>query len=385
MKKLLFGTLILVVLLVSAACSSRSSPNVITPAATYANSAYYQDIAHNPLKTVAPTTAPAPVLSIDSSKGGGSSGTSYYSSAESQTIARMVIRSATLTLVVDDISLTMTQITNLAASSGGFVVSSNLQEDQNRLYAYITFRVDAKQFSSVLNSLKALAVDVKAESTGGEDVTDQYVDLTSRLKNLEASETQLLELMTKAGTVDDILAVQKELTNTRGQIEQIKGQMQYLEQSTSLALFSVSLEQSKLAVEFTADTRSVKEGQSIQFMASISGGFAPYSYEWNFGDGKTSNEANAVHAYGKGGTFTVSLKVTDDKGSSQETARADYIVVKAGWSAGGIAHGAWSGLVGFGRFLLSFIIGLGVFSPVWIVILVILYFTVWRRRKKNQK
>ena len=72
----------------------------------------------------------------------------------------------------------------------------------------------------------------RSESTTGQDVTEQYTDLDSQLRNLEASEAQLLELMKQAGTVEEILKVQQELTNTRGQIEQIKGQMQYLEQSS---------------------------------------------------------------------------------------------------------------------------------------------------------
>ncbi|HJX13518.1 MAG TPA: hypothetical protein VJ377_08330, partial [Dehalococcoidales bacterium] len=60
----------------------------------------------------------------------------------------------------------------------------------------------------------------------------------------------------------------------------------------------------------------------------------------------------------------------------------DYITVLPGWSAGNIAGGAWNGLVGFGRVIADIIIWLGIFSPVWIIIGVILYFAWWRRRKK---
>jgi plastocyanin len=245
--------------------------------------------------------------------------------------------------------------------------------------------VDARQFNDTIQALRNMAVDVKSESTTGEDVTGQYTDLNSRLRNLEASEAQLLDLMKRAGTVPDILEVQRELTNTRGQIEQIKGQMQYLEQSSSLALINASLEQSKLAVEFSADTRTVKVGKQIQFIPTVSGGFSPYSYEWSFGDGSTSTEAAPTHTYRKSGAFTVTVKITDDKGNTADAKRVDYITVLPGWSAGNIASGAWNALVGFFHFLFSFIIGLAIFSPVWIIILVILYFTVWRRRKNKSK
>jgi hypothetical protein len=79
----------------------------------------------------------------------------------------------------------------------------------------------------------------------------------------------------------------------------------------------------------------------------------------------------------------VTLKITDDKGNTADSKRTDYITVQPGWSAGSVAGGAWNALAAFGRFLVDLIIGLGIFSPVWIVILVILYFAVWRRRKNK--
>jgi len=79
----------------------------------------------------------------------------------------------------------------------------------------------------------------------------KFVDLTAKLKNLEATEQQLLKIMEKAEKVEDILAIQRELTNTRQQIEQTKGRMQYLEQTSATSLIEVSLEQSKLDAKFT--------------------------------------------------------------------------------------------------------------------------------------
>jgi hypothetical protein len=359
-KKIVFGLLVILLLVGTVACSSSEELN---PPGSGDNGGII-------MTQAAMTTTPP-------------KGSATWDSIQTLSTDRMVIRSANLALVVDDISVSLADITNLANTYGGFVVSSNIREDQNRLYADISFRVDSKHFDDTLQALRHLAADVRSESTSGQDVTEQYTDLSSSLRNLEASEAQLLELMKKAGTVTEILAVQQQLVDTRGQIEQIKGQMQYLEQSSDLALFSVSLEQSKLTVEFNADTRTIKEGNSIQFYPTISGGFSPYSYEWNFGDGDTSTDANPSHAYHSSGTFTVTLKVTDDKGNTVSSERKDYITVLSGWSAGDVAGSAWNALVGFFRFLASFLIGLAIFSPLWIIILVILYFAWWRRRKKK--
>jgi hypothetical protein len=74
--------------------------------------------------------------------------------------------------------------------------------------------------------------------------------------------------------------------------------------------------------------------------------------------------------------------VTDDRGNTESYDREDYITISPGWNAGGIASSAWNGFVGFLRVIADIIIWLGIFSPLWIVILVILYFTWWRKRKK---
>jgi len=87
----------------------------------------------------------------------------------------------------------------------------------------------------------SLAIKVTYEGSQGQDVTEEYVDLQSRLRNLEATESQLLEIMKRAGKVSEILEVYRELTNVRQQIEQTKGKMQYLDQSAKMSSITVNL------------------------------------------------------------------------------------------------------------------------------------------------
>jgi hypothetical protein len=352
------------------------------------------EVTRAPMTTPAPTTslgkgaatytlAPAPVIAIP---GAATSSTQYSYDTNSGTqyssIERMIISNGSMQLVVTDVNEALKQITNLAGTYGGFVVNSNIQENQNRLVGDISIRVLSERFNDTLAALRAMAVDIKSETTSGQDVTEEYTDLASNLRNLQASETQLLKLMEQAGNVTEILGVQKELVTTRGEIEQIKGRMQYLEQSSSLALIQVTLEQSKLTVEFNANSRSVKANEKILFAPTVSGGFSPYSYTWDFGDGQTSTDDNPIHAYQKTGTYTVSLKITDDHGGTVSLKRDNYITVLSGWEAGNTAHSAWNGFTGLMHFFVNLIIWLGIFSPIWIIVLVILYFTVWRKRKK---
>ncbi len=378
MKKVLFGVLAILLLIGVAGCGGGETVHQVYSGE--GNDGYI-------LQTVVPTTttfyaAPPMTVAAAPEKGGPT-----YSAYDSSTTTtdRMVIYNASLTIVADNITEALTQITNLATNFGGFVVNSNISEDQSRLYAYISFRVLATHFDDTIHALHSLAVDVKSETTSGQDVTQDYTDLSAKLRNLEASETQLLELMKKAGTVADILEVQRELTNTREQIEITKGRMQYLEQSSNLALFTVNLEQSKLIVEFTAGTRTIKEGEAVTFNPNVSGGFYPYTFEWKFGDDETSTEVNPSHVYRANGVYTVSLKVTDDKGNTVEYTRENYITVNPGWSAGSIADSAWNALAAFGRGISALFIGLGIWSLVWIPILVIILYFVWWRRRKPKK
>jgi hypothetical protein len=379
MKKLILGILLVILLAGMFACSKTSEavPRTVAPTTTVS-----QGKAIPPTYTLAPapatTKVPAATITVPSA---GGTNSSY--SADSSTTNRMVIRNGNIQLVVDDINTAMGKITNLVTTHGGFIVNSNVQESQGRLFGNISFRVPVEKFDEALAALRTMAVDVKSESSSGQDVTAEYTDLSSSLRNLQAAEAQLLKLMEQAGKVTEILEVQKELVNTRGQIEQIKGRMQYLEQSSAMSLIQVSLEQSKLAVEFAASARDVKEAEKIYFRPTVSGGFAPYSYTWDFGDGKTSTEDQPVYAYKNSGTYAVTLKITDDRGNTMTLKRDAYITVIAGWTAGNTASSAWNGMVGFGHFLVNLIVWLGIFSPVWIVVLVVLYFTVWRRKKKT--
>ncbi len=301
-------------------------------------------------------------------------------------IDRMIVRTGNVMLVVNDVPIAIDEITALADGSGGYVVSSRVWKSGERLVGSISFRVPAEYFSEAIETLRELAVDVTSESTSSKDVTEEYVDLTAKLKNLEATEQQLLAILEKAETVEDILNVQTELSKTRGEIEQTKGRMQYLERTSATSLIEVYLEQSKLDIEFVADKRrGLKEGEKVRFIISeIAGGFPPYNYEWDFGDGEISTEASPTHAYVDDGIYTVSLTVTDDQGNTDTETRDDYISVVPGWSAGSVASNAWNGLAVFGRAMANLFIWIGVFFPLWIVIGGIIFGIIyWRRRRRK--
>ncbi|MBM4401694.1 MAG: DUF4349 domain-containing protein [Candidatus Cloacimonetes bacterium] len=157
---------------------------------------------------------------------------------------RLIIKTANLSLLVKNVRESLSKLQTLAESLGGFVTHSDIyevDEKKETIAASITFRVPAEKFNEALETCKKQALKVKSENITGQDVTEEYTDLQSRLKNLEATEEQLLQIMRRAGGIKDVLEVQRELNAVRGQIEQTKGRIKYLEESAQLASLTVYL------------------------------------------------------------------------------------------------------------------------------------------------
>lgn len=168
---------------------------------------------------------------------------SDYFSADPQ---RMVIKNADLTIVVKDPLAKMKEISTLAADLGGYVVSSSTSQsyvsDNVKVpEGAMAIRVPAEKLNAALEKIKADVVEVQNDTQTGQDVTKEYTDLGSQLKNLQATEKKLTEIMDKAEKTEDVLAVFNQLTQIRGQIEVITGQMKYYEQSAAMSSISVRI------------------------------------------------------------------------------------------------------------------------------------------------
>jgi len=253
----------------------------------------------------APAASPAPPF-LQSKSGsadmayGGEAG----DGADNSAIDRKIVRTGSITMEVDDISKAQADIAEMAAQYQGYVVSSNLNASKDQPSGFISFRVPADKFNDALVKLRALAVKVTYENTNSQDVTEQYTDLKAQLSNYEATEAQYLELLKKADNVKDMLEVQRELSNVRGNIERVKGRIQYLDRTSDTSLVEVTLNKSRPIGE-------------------------------------------------------------------------------SSWDVSVVVKNAVNGLIAFGKVLLSLLIWLLVFSPVWIIVLVIIF--VVRRRNKARR
>ena len=191
--------------------------------------------------TEAPAAVEAPAL--DSFAYDQSQEASYRAA---QVQERLVIQNADLAIVVKDPKARMKEISDLAKEFGGFVVSSNLYQSFTALgkevpEASIVIRVPSERLDEALARIKEGAVDIDYENRSGQDVTNIYVDLQSQLKAKEAAEEKLLEIMEQATRAEDVLAIYLQVQTVQTEIEQLKGQIKYLEESADLSAISVRL------------------------------------------------------------------------------------------------------------------------------------------------
>jgi hypothetical protein len=180
---------------------------------------------------------------------------------------RIILKSASLQIVVDDAAATLATITRMATDLGGWVVNSNtsqvlLASGDKVARGTITVRVPAARLDDALSRIKSGAGAVNNETVSGQDVTQQYVDLTSRLKNLQAAEEQLRSIMSDARKTEDVLNVYNQLVQVRGDIENIKGQIQYYDEASSYS--SITVDVTPKAIETPIQIAGWNPGRTAQ-------------------------------------------------------------------------------------------------------------------------
>ena len=153
----------------------------------------------------------------------------------------MIIKNGEMSLVVEDVGIAVDRVTQIAIDNGGYVLSSQSWNTGENVGATLTIAVQAASFETALRRLREIAVEVRTESATGQDVSAEYVDLESRLRNLEATRDRVRTFLDQAGDVEEALSVNDELSSIEAEIEQVKGRMNYLTGRAAFSTITVDL------------------------------------------------------------------------------------------------------------------------------------------------
>ena len=209
---------------------------------------------------------------------------------------RIIVRNADMVIESDDPALTVDVIGDLALQRGGWVVNSN----SNDIGFYnITIRVPADTLDAVIEQVSSFASKVESITSDSTDFTEEYIDLGARRKTVQETVDALSQLLKSENydSVEELLEVQREITNWQSELEIIDGRMSFISESATYSRLSVTVNRSPIPMQVdVGEDIHIGIGVSHKFTARF---FPPDSYDryeitWDFGDGSPHETVNAA-------------------------------------------------------------------------------------------
>ncbi|MFN2151332.1 MAG: DUF4349 domain-containing protein [Anaerolineales bacterium] len=227
-KRTLISFIILAILLT--ACASAATP-IIEEMVQYEAEAPAEKPAAQPQGPTAPDAPPT-----DGDAPGNPGQLAYAPVGD-----KMVIKDAEIEVLVQSTDVAIAQVNQLTADYDGYIISTQTWYENGFKHATLRLGIPSSSFETVLNQLRDLGLKVIQESASGQDVSNEYVDLQSKLTNLEATAARVREFLNDAKTIEETLTVSAQLAELEAQIEQVKGQMRYYEGRSAYSTVTVNL------------------------------------------------------------------------------------------------------------------------------------------------
>ena len=192
--------------------------------------------APEPAPPAAAAAAPEAMMERAMADGGGTGA----SGGSLQIADRKIISTGNITVEVEDVPGAVTAVEAIVEGMGGYVEQLSSSGGDEFPYASLTIRVPQGQFASAYDRIRGLG-DVLNEHQGSEDVSEQFIDLEARLNSAKREEQSFLNLLGRAGTVSDVLTIERELARVRSDIERYQGQLDFLSRRVDLSTIWVEL------------------------------------------------------------------------------------------------------------------------------------------------
>jgi len=179
--------------------------------------------------------------------------------SEGQPDEQMVIYNGNISIEVNDFNDAQKIIQDEVDRIGGFVVESSVYQkgQNNQKNGTLIVRVPQEHFQPFLNELETTSSKGLEKSTRGNDVTEEYIDLESRLRSKETVEERLLSFLEEADNTKDLLTISSDLSALQAIIEQIKGRMSYLQNHVKLSTVTIHVQERSINVSTFQDSESL--------------------------------------------------------------------------------------------------------------------------------
>lgn len=216
-------------------------------------------------KASMPMSAGAPPVGgmvAASAEGGGQSPSISLAQMEASRTQRYLIRDATITMEAKDVGKAVDELKRAALAAGGYVGNSNESMDPlGGKAVMLQVRVPASRFDGLMSSLDTLG-KVMTRNITSQDVTAEYVDTDSRVRNLKRTEERLLAHLGRSGKLSDTLSIERELTRVREEIEQATGRLRFLAGQVAFSTATVTITETARARALTPP-ESYSAGQTV--------------------------------------------------------------------------------------------------------------------------
>jgi hypothetical protein len=163
---------------------------------------------------------------------------------------RMTTKNYNISSVVEDVKVVTDAISSLAPKHDGYIVSSSLNNYNDKTSSYLSVRIPSIQASEFLAEVKKLSVKVVNENVYGEDITDQYTDVEENLRLLTDTKVRFEEIWKSATKTQDMLSVLREIQNIQREIDALKGKKMYLENLSKYSLFTLNFSKDEMDLPY---------------------------------------------------------------------------------------------------------------------------------------
>lgn len=235
----------------------------------------------NSTAEAAPPAAPMPMPESPAEYDGGM-GSGGYNKDEAPTptltgpgalpAERKIIKDGNARIETKEFDKSLAAVDSLIAQTGGFAearnISGNSMNKSSMRYATIVFRVPAKDFEFIMQSMTSVGT-VITSNTSGTDITEQYVDLETRVKNLKIQEQTLQSLMAKAEKIEDVITLESRMSELRYEIESIENQLKNYDRLVQYSRISISLNEVVEVTQIKPVARTLGERAGEAFNDAI--------------------------------------------------------------------------------------------------------------------